>query len=85
MVVGLAVLGSMTLAATVGSTIPMIFGRFSVSGSPVGSPQTIADMLEFAARHDIAPVTEHFEFDRINDAMQHLRDGKARYRIVLDR
>jgi uncharacterized zinc-type alcohol dehydrogenase-like protein len=64
--------------------IPMLFGRLSVSASPVGSPQTIADMLEFCRRHDIQPITEHFPFERINDAMQHLRDGKARYRIVLD-
>jgi uncharacterized zinc-type alcohol dehydrogenase-like protein len=42
-------------------------------------------MLEFAARHSIAPVTEHFRMEQVNDAMEHLRTGKARYRIVLDR
>ena len=31
-----------------------------------------------------APVTEHFPMDKVNDAMEHLRAGKARYRIVLD-
>ena len=64
--------------------IPMVFGQLSVSSSPVGSPATIRKMVEFAARHEIAPVTEHFPMSRVNDAMEHLRSGKARYRIVLD-
>ena len=65
--------------------IPMMFSQLSVSSSPVGSPVTIRKMLNFAARHDIKPVTEHFSFDRVNDAMEHLRSGKARYRIVLSK
>ena len=65
--------------------IPMMFGQLSVSSSPVGSPATIRKMLEFAARHDVAPVTEHYPMDKVNDAMEHLRSGKAKYRIVLDR
>ena len=65
--------------------IPMMFRQLSVSSSPVGSPATIRRMLEFAARHKVTPVTEHFPMDEVNDAMEHLRSGKARYRIVLDR
>ncbi|PTN13213.1 NADPH-dependent aldehyde reductase Ahr [Nitrosomonas aestuarii] len=65
--------------------IPMMFGQLSVSSSPVGSPATIRKMLEFAARHNVAPVTEHYPMDKVNDAMEHLRSGKAKYRIVLDR
>lgn len=64
---------------------PMLFGQRSVSSSPVGSPDTIARMLDFAARHDIKPITEHFTFSQVNDALDHLRSGKARFRIVLDR
>ena len=51
----------------------------------VGSPATIAKMLDFAARHDIRPVVETYEFDRVNEAIARLRSGKARYRIVLSR
>lgn len=65
--------------------IPMLFGQLSVSASPVGSPLTIRRMLDFAARHQVAPVTEHFPMEKVNDAMEHLRAVKARYRIVLDR
>ena len=67
------------------AVFPLIAGQRSVSGSPVGSPATIQRMIEFAVRHGIAPVTEHFPLDRVNDAIAHLRSGQARYRVVLDR
>ncbi len=56
----------------------------SISGSPVGSPALMRTMLEFCARHGIVPQVEHFPMSRVNDAIQHLRDGKARYRVVLE-
>ncbi|GAB3093022.1 NADPH-dependent aldehyde reductase Ahr [Lysobacter terrae] len=62
----------------------LIGGEKSLSGSPTGSRSAIDSMLGFAARHGIAPQTEHFPMSRVNDAMDHLRAGKARYRIVLD-
>ncbi|WP_267876478.1 hypothetical protein [Moorena producens] len=40
-------------------------------------------MLEFAGRHGIEPITETFAFDQVNEAMDKLRNGKPRYRIVL--
>ncbi len=63
----------------------LIGGQKSVSGSPVGSPAAIATMLEFAARHEIKPVVEEFPMAQVNEALEHLRGGKARYRIVLTR
>lgn len=63
---------------------PMIVGQRSVSGSPLGSPATTAKMLDFCARHGIAPVTETFPMSKANEALAHLHDGKARYRIVLE-
>lgn len=66
------------------NVFPMLVGEKRIMGSPTGSPATAADMLEFCARHDIAPVTEHFPMSQINDAFEHLHSGKARYRIVLN-
>ena len=63
----------------------LIGGQRSISGSPVGSPATIADMLEFAARHQIEPIVETFPMSQVNEAMAHLESGKARYRIILQR
>ncbi|WP_085656986.1 NAD(P)-dependent alcohol dehydrogenase [Pseudomonas sp. B11(2017)] len=55
-----------------------------LSASPVGSPAATATMLEFCARHQIVPQVEQFPMSRVNEAVDHLRSGKARYRIVLD-
>lgn len=62
----------------------LIGGQKSVSGSPLGSPETTRKMLEFCARHDISAVTETFPMAEVNAALEHLRAGKARYRIVLE-
>ncbi|NRB42969.1 MAG: NAD(P)-dependent alcohol dehydrogenase [Pseudomonadales bacterium] len=65
------------------SVFPLIGGQRSISGSPVGSPAVIKTMLDFAALHKIEPVTEYFAFDKVNEALQRLREGDAKYRIVL--
>ncbi len=44
-----------------------------------------ATSLPLLSVDGITPVTEHFPMSRINDAIEHLQAGKARYRIVLDR
>ena len=62
----------------------LIGGQKSVSGSPVGSPAVMAKMLEFCARHAIAPHVEYMPMSRIDEAFQALREGKPRYRIVLE-
>lgn len=72
-----------TLAPLDLNVFSLIIGQHSVSGSPVGSPGTIAMMLDFASRHKISPVIEQFSFDDINEAIARLRSGKAHYRIVL--
>ncbi|HEX4795487.1 MAG TPA: NAD(P)-dependent alcohol dehydrogenase [Humisphaera sp.] len=66
------------------SAFSLLVGQRSVSGSPTGSPVAIQTMLDFAARHDIAPQTEHYPMSKINEAFARLESGKARYRIVLD-
>src|SRR5260370_13544392 len=61
----------------------LIMGQKTVAGSPTGSPTAIDRMLAFSARHSVAPVIETFPMSKVNDALEHLRAGKARYRIVL--
>jgi uncharacterized zinc-type alcohol dehydrogenase-like protein len=61
----------------------LLVAQRSVSGSPSGSPAAVARMLEFAARHGVAPVVEEFPMSQANQALAHLEAGKARYRIVL--
>lgn len=62
---------------------PLLVGQRSISASPLGSPATTAHMLEFCARHDIAPAVEEFPMSKVNEAIEHLHSGKARYRVVL--
>lgn len=63
---------------------PLIVGQKQISASPLGSPATVATMLEFCGRHNIAPQCEMFPMSEVNSALDHLRSGKARYRIVLE-
>jgi uncharacterized zinc-type alcohol dehydrogenase-like protein len=62
----------------------LIGGRKRISGSPLGSIATVMDMLDFCVRHGIAAQTESFPMGEVNAALDHLRAGKARYRIVLE-
>lgn len=64
-------------------SFPIIGQQRSVSGSPLGSPATTQKMIDFCARHNILPQTESFGMSRANEALEHLRANKARYRIVL--
>jgi len=61
----------------------LIMGEKSVTGSPLGSPALTRTMLEFCVRHDIYPITEEFPMSQVNEALEHLESGKARFRIVL--
>jgi len=62
---------------------PLMAGEKSIAGSPLGSPALTRRMLEFCVRHDIYPDVEEFPISKVNEALAHLKDGKARYRIVL--
>ena len=62
---------------------PLLMNQISVSGSPLGSPATTRRMLEFCARHRIEPTCEYFPMSKANEAFEHLKAGKARYRIIL--
>lgn len=62
---------------------PLLFGEKVIASGAVGSPAAIATMLDFAARHNILPLTETFKFSQLNEAIKKLREGKIRYRAVL--
>lgn len=64
------------------AVFPMIVGQKSMSSSPLGSIATTRAMLEFCARHGIAPKTESFQMGGINDAFEQLKSSPA-HRIVL--
>ncbi|KAI8646360.1 chaperonin 10-like protein [Parasitella parasitica] len=62
----------------------LIMHQVNISGSLIGSPSEIEDMLEFAAKHNIRPWIKTYPFSKVNEAIQDFRDGKPRFRFVLE-
>jgi uncharacterized zinc-type alcohol dehydrogenase-like protein len=61
----------------------LIGGDRSISGSATGNPSELRKLMKFAGRSKVAPTTELFPMSQINEALKHVREGKARYRVVL--
>ena len=62
---------------------PLIAGIRSVTGSPIGSPSRIREMLDVAARHGVQAHTERFPMAKANEAIEKVKKNKVRYRAVL--
>lgn len=65
------------------TAFPIISYERSVSGGRAGAPGDTAAMLEFCANHGVAPMCEQFDMKDVNQAVEHVRSGKVRYRAVL--
>ncbi len=61
----------------------LIGGEKSLVGGQPGSLDDTRKMLEFTARHGIKPMVELFPMSEANAALDHTRQGKARFRSVL--
>ncbi len=62
---------------------PLIAGIRTVTGSPIGSPYRIREMLDVASRHGVKATTESFTMTRANEAIDKVKKNKVRYRAVL--
>jgi alcohol/geraniol dehydrogenase (NADP+) len=62
---------------------PLISGMRAVSGSPIGSPSRLREMMDVAARHGVKATTEHFPMASVNEAIEKVKKNKVRYRAVL--
>ncbi|WPB56091.1 NAD(P)-dependent alcohol dehydrogenase [Xylophilus sp. GOD-11R] len=58
--------------------------RKSVGGSLIGSIAETQEVLDFCARHGIAPDIEIISIQDINDAYKKVEDGDVRFRYVID-
>jgi D-arabinose 1-dehydrogenase-like Zn-dependent alcohol dehydrogenase len=61
----------------------MLGRQLSVTTSAIGGRPAIREMLEFAARHGIAPRVQLRPLAEANAALAEVRKGQARYRVVL--
>ncbi|WNE97286.1 NAD(P)-dependent alcohol dehydrogenase [Streptomyces luomodiensis] len=64
--------------------LSLLLGEKRLVGGLVGTPEETRQMLDFAARHDIRPTVEPFPAARLDDALDHVRHGRARYRAVVE-
>ena len=62
---------------------PLISGIRAITGSPIGSPSRIREMLDVAARHGVKAHTERFAMAKANEAIEKVKKNKVRYRAVL--
>ncbi len=62
---------------------PLISGLRSISGSPIGSPYQLHEMMDVAARHGVKAQTESFAMAKANEAIEKVKKNKVRYRAVL--
>ena len=61
----------------------LVARELSVTGSFLGNRATMRAMLAFAQDRGITPEVELMPMSQVNEAIQRVRDNKARYRIVL--
>ncbi|EEY67534.1 uncharacterized protein PITG_17851 [Phytophthora infestans T30-4] len=50
----------------------------------IRSIQDVADTLKLAAEKNVRPIVENLPMDQVNEGIERIQEGKARYRIVLE-
>ncbi|MFM2480263.1 NAD(P)-dependent alcohol dehydrogenase [Celerinatantimonas sp. YJH-8] len=63
---------------------PLLLGRRSVAGSPIGGIRETQEVLDFCARKNILPECKIIRPDEINDAFVTLEKADIPYRFVMD-
>jgi alcohol/geraniol dehydrogenase (NADP+) len=65
------------------NALPLISGIRTITGSPIGSPHMLREMIDVAARHGVKAQTEGFPMAKVNEAVEKVKKNKVRYRAVL--
>lgn len=65
------------------NTTDLVAHQLSIIGSFLGNRVNMQEMLSFAQNHGIKPKVELMPMTKVNEAIRKVREGKARYRIVL--
>ncbi|OBZ81421.1 putative cinnamyl alcohol dehydrogenase, partial [Choanephora cucurbitarum] len=66
------------------SPLVLTFGQVNISGSLIGSPKEIEEMLAFAAEKNIRPWITVLPMKDVNKAIEDFNAGKPRFRFVLE-
>ncbi|RXH58687.1 NAD(P)-dependent alcohol dehydrogenase [Granulicella sibirica] len=62
----------------------LLFGRRSLSGSPIGGTVETQEMLDFCGKHNITADVEIVPVQKINEAYDRLLKSDVKYRFVID-
>ena len=63
---------------------PMVMHALTVVGHVTGSPADTEQAMEFAVANGVRPVTQTAPLTQARTALEKLRDGEARFRLVLE-
>ena len=81
--------GNMTLVGAPEKPFPvaafsLIFGRRSLSGSPIGGLPETQEMLDFCAAHNVTADVEVIPIQKVNEAYERLLRSDVKYRFSID-
>ena len=62
----------------------LIFGRHSLSGSPIGGIAETQEMLDFCGAHNITADVEVIPIQKVNEAYERLIKSDVKYRFAID-
>ena len=79
----MVMLGLATEAMPVHS-LPLLWKRRRIAGSPIGGIRETQEMLDFCAAHGITSEIETIRMDQINEAYERMLKSDVRYRFVID-
>jgi uncharacterized zinc-type alcohol dehydrogenase-like protein len=66
------------------SAFGLLFGRKSLSGSPIGGIAETQQMLDFCGEHNITADVEVIPIQKVNEAYERLLKSDIKYRFVID-
>jgi len=66
------------------SSFGLIFGRKSLSGSPIGGLAETQEMLDFCGQHNITSDVEVIPIQKVNEAYERLLKSDVKYRFSID-
>src|SRR5208282_793683 len=62
----------------------LLFGRKSLSGSPIGGLPETQEMLDFCGKHNITSDVEVIPIQKVNEAYERLLKSDVKYRFSID-
>jgi alcohol dehydrogenase (NADP+) len=66
------------------SAFGLLFGRRSLSGSPIGGIPETQEMLDFCGKHNITADVEVIPIQKVNEAYDRLLKSDVKYRFSID-